>query len=456
MKSAKTLGRRSRRTIMTALSVALVAGMALLSPVPAQAAEPEVTISGEARVGQTLTFTTDCTNIDQMGWRQSDAVNWLAFGPQYTVQASDVGHSLVLSLACGAEPIERLTAVVVPGYFDAATFPVMSGTARVGQTITTSPGEWSPTPDSISYQWRRGGDAIEGQTSSSYTLVSADHGKWVSVQVTVNRDGYTQASLSAGSETVVAGPVDARGVTVTSLTAGTPVVGTDNCVSIPMSIAYQVSSESASTLTALTATAQVRNSAGVDIGTVTLSSTDSALSGVASGTYQRCSSDVRGVLSVSGLSGSYSGLFSAEIVNYSKRPSSEAVHGTFESSVTASATVPTVLPTPTPSPTPTPTPRVVKRAGSKIIYVQAFRSHSTRTVIGKVVVYNAKVKRWVAVSGGPKLILQKQVKGAWAKVLTTKASKAAWFKATWKASKKATYRLIRSDRKTVVSKTFSR
>jgi hypothetical protein len=33
--------------------------------------------------------------------------------------------------------------------------PTISGTARVGQTLTANPGSWSGNPDAFSYQWQR-------------------------------------------------------------------------------------------------------------------------------------------------------------------------------------------------------------------------------------------------------------------------------------------------------------
>jgi len=64
------------------------------------------------------------------------------------------------------------------------------------------------------------------------------------------------------------------------------------------------------------------------------------------------------------------------------------------------------------------------------------------------------VKRWVALAGRPTVVLQKYANGVWVKVLTTRASKAAWLKASWKASAKATYRLVKADNATVVSRNF--
>ena len=53
--------------------------------------------------------------------------------------------------------------------------PVVSGTAVVGQVLTTTDGTWSNSPTSFSYQWKRGATNI-GTNSSTYTLVSADAG----------------------------------------------------------------------------------------------------------------------------------------------------------------------------------------------------------------------------------------------------------------------------------------
>jgi hypothetical protein len=54
--------------------------------------------------------------------------------------------------------------------------PVISGTAVVGQVLTTTDGTWDgiPTP-TFSYQWKRGATNI-GTNSTTYTLVQADAG----------------------------------------------------------------------------------------------------------------------------------------------------------------------------------------------------------------------------------------------------------------------------------------
>ena len=71
--------------------------------------------------------------------------------------------------------------------------PTISGTPQVGATLTTSGGSWNPTDVNKAYQWLRDGAPITGASTSSYTLVAADEGAQISVQVTASRTGYNDA-----------------------------------------------------------------------------------------------------------------------------------------------------------------------------------------------------------------------------------------------------------------------
>jgi hypothetical protein len=69
--------------------------------------------------------------------------------------------------------------------------PTLSGSARAGQTLTTTNGAWSGSaPLTFAYQWRRcdtnGNNCvtIAGATSQSYTLTGADIGSKVYALVT--------------------------------------------------------------------------------------------------------------------------------------------------------------------------------------------------------------------------------------------------------------------------------
>jgi hypothetical protein len=70
--------------------------------------------------------------------------------------------------------------------------PVISGTAVVGQTLSTTNGTWSNSPTLFSYQWKRGATNI-GTNSSTYTLVQADAGNTSNITCVVT------ATNAAGS-----------------------------------------------------------------------------------------------------------------------------------------------------------------------------------------------------------------------------------------------------------------
>ena len=97
-----------------------------------------------------------------------------------------------------ASPVARATATAAPSN---GAPPVISGTARQGQTLSASSGSWGGTlPISYSYTWQRCNSAgascngISGTSGETYTLVAADVGHTVRVRVTAsNSDGSAQA-----------------------------------------------------------------------------------------------------------------------------------------------------------------------------------------------------------------------------------------------------------------------
>lgn len=97
--------------------------------------------------------------------------------------------------------------------------PVLSGTATVGQTLSSSTGTWSGSPDpTFTYQWTRNGSNISGATSSSYLLVSDDYNTSVRCVVTATN---IVAAVSANSNAVtIAGTVPVNTVAPTISLAG--------------------------------------------------------------------------------------------------------------------------------------------------------------------------------------------------------------------------------------------
>ena len=75
--------------------------------------------------------------------------------------------------------------------------PNVTGTAIVGDILTTDDGSWTGSPTSYAYQWKRGATNI-GTNANSYTLVNADAGQSITCVVTAtNAVGSTPATSNA-------------------------------------------------------------------------------------------------------------------------------------------------------------------------------------------------------------------------------------------------------------------
>jgi len=90
------------------------------------------------------------------------------------------------------------------------TAPSITGTPKVGETLTAQNGTWSNSPTAFQYQWQRcdtSGAActnVPGATQKTYLLTSGDAGRTMRVRVTgINAEGAVNAR-SAQTEVVAA------------------------------------------------------------------------------------------------------------------------------------------------------------------------------------------------------------------------------------------------------------
>lgn len=79
--------------------------------------------------------------------------------------------------------------------------PTVTGTAKVGETLTASPGTWQGAP-TYAYQWLADGVAISGATSATYEAAEPDEGKVIVVRVTATNAGGSAVATSAATEPV--------------------------------------------------------------------------------------------------------------------------------------------------------------------------------------------------------------------------------------------------------------
>ena len=111
----------------------------------------------------------------------------------------------------------------------------ITGTARVGSQLTAVPGAITGSNTTTSYQWLRadtsGGSYsnIASATSSTYTPVSGDAGKYIQVLITVTNTGGSASATSAATGQI------ASGVTLTTPSAPTVSATSDTLKSISVS-----------------------------------------------------------------------------------------------------------------------------------------------------------------------------------------------------------------------------
>jgi hypothetical protein len=126
--------------------------------------------------------------------------------------------------------------------------PAISGTPKVGQTLTVSNGTWSNTPTSYTYQWQRCTSTttctnIANAVGQSYVVRQADGGDSLRARVTaINADGRATAS-SAPTDVVPAtgAPVNTvrPSITGSAIVGSTLTAENGTWTNTPTSFTYQ-------------------------------------------------------------------------------------------------------------------------------------------------------------------------------------------------------------------------
>jgi len=197
----------------------------LAASAPANSGVP--TIGGTARTGATLTTTSTGT---WSGSPTSYSYQWTrsatsggsysniasATSSSYVVTEFDVGYFIKLAVVAtngvgsSSPVVSDPTTVVIDIAPTNTALPVITGTARTGETLTTSRGSWTSSPSTYTYQWKRattvGGSYanIASATDRTYDLTDADIDKFIKVSViATNNIGASSAALSAATSVVI-------------------------------------------------------------------------------------------------------------------------------------------------------------------------------------------------------------------------------------------------------------
>ena len=207
----------------------LSGGLQLAVPGPNTPATGLPTITGAARVGETLTAdTTGISDDDGLGnaafayqWLADDAEIDSATASSYTLVAADAGKAIKMrvSFTDDAGNDEQLTSTVTGAVAaapplpntPATGLPTITGAAQVGETLTADTTGISDDDGlgnaAFAYQWLADDAEINGANASTYTLADDDEGKAIKVKVSFTDDAGNDDQLtSAGTGAVAPAP----------------------------------------------------------------------------------------------------------------------------------------------------------------------------------------------------------------------------------------------------------
>ncbi|MCW2287585.1 hypothetical protein M2253_000682 [Leucobacter luti] len=177
-------------------------------------ATPKPTVTGTPKVGATLTANAGTWAPAPVAlsyqWQRAGAPISGATQATYTPVAADAGKTLTVAVTgtkSGYSPntqTSAATAAIAPAELTTTPKPTVTGTPKVGATLTANAGTWAPAPVALSYQWQRAGAPISGATQATYTPVAADAGKTLTVAVTGTKSGYSPNTQTSAATAAIA------------------------------------------------------------------------------------------------------------------------------------------------------------------------------------------------------------------------------------------------------------
>ena len=217
-----TQARLGQRLTVTATAVKLGYPTASATSAPTQAILPgelrnaaAPAITGSAKVEGTLSLDTGTWDPKP----DSLSVQWYADGqlvegtaPESTALpltpdlVDRVITATVTATRTGYDPVQATTAPtppVAPGTIRVTTPPSVTGTPKLGQTLTLATGAYAPADATVSLQWLRDGEPVLNATGPTYQLTNLDLGARVSARVTVARAGYATSTIDSPATTPV-------------------------------------------------------------------------------------------------------------------------------------------------------------------------------------------------------------------------------------------------------------
>ena len=197
---------------------------AVLAAPPQPTSVPQLT--GAAQRGGTLSASqgtwTGAGNTYAYQWQRSSSSGYSdvagATGATYPLSASDETKQLRVLVSAtnpdGTVRAQSAPSAVVQGTPPVLTsLPMISGTPRVGATMTATSGNWTPGDATFSYQWQHSADGaswstIQGANAASYPISQADYASRIRVLVSATNIDGSQSAASAASPAITQPPVN--------------------------------------------------------------------------------------------------------------------------------------------------------------------------------------------------------------------------------------------------------
>ena len=192
-------------------------------------------------------------------WRRDNSAISGAISPSYTLTESDIGTSISvqvtattllgsLSVLSGQRGLVTIVGNTV--------LPVITGSLRVGGTLSVSTGTWIGTPASNTYQWQSSvngtdWDSISGATNATFVIQANQAGLFLRAQVFGNKTSSASVVYRITASTLSTAMVPALNIQNTALpvvsgawTEGTTISTTTGSWSATGTFTYQWQSSS--------------------------------------------------------------------------------------------------------------------------------------------------------------------------------------------------------------------
>lgn len=273
--------------------------------------------------GETVTVTgsnlATCTELNAAGG------GWT--GSQTLTNVSDTGFTFIVPAAstfygwiqvnCGGTNFSIGASVQRFATPVNSVLPVISGTLKPGQVLSTTNGSWSASPSSYRYQWSRSQTSngtfisITGADTSTYTLTQSDNTYYIRVTVTARTLGTSASANSLVSAQVL---LTTQSITLASLGTSSKSYPYSQALSMTTSgssgtgaISFVIASGGTATSCALSDTSSVSTLTAATSGTCLIRATiasdstyDSATSTSVTFTFTRASQSPLSITSTTG------------------------------------------------------------------------------------------------------------------------------------------------------------